>query len=222
MKSKPWITSAIRKSINIKNNIYKKFLKTNSSYYHSKFKLYRNKLNRLLRISKRIYYNNYFVQNINDTKRLWKGIKQIIHFKSKVKNIIMKIVNGENEINNSVDIANAFNDYFSNIGTTLASKIPRVGVSPMQYLTGYSSDNFFISPITYVEIENEISNLKANKSTGPYSIPVKALKILKALISKPLEIIFNSYILTGTVTTHFKLAYVVPIYTNETLTIISN
>ena len=30
LKSKPWITKAIRKSINIKNNIYKKFLKTNN------------------------------------------------------------------------------------------------------------------------------------------------------------------------------------------------
>ena len=36
-KSKPWITSA-----EVKNNLYKKFLKTKSSYYHSKFKYYRN------------------------------------------------------------------------------------------------------------------------------------------------------------------------------------
>ena len=38
LKTKPWITSAIRTSIKIKNKFYKKFLKTKSSYYQTKFK----------------------------------------------------------------------------------------------------------------------------------------------------------------------------------------
>ena len=60
LKSKPWISKALRKSIQIKNNYYKKYLKTKSTYYHTKFKLYRNKLNHLLKISKKQYYNEYF------------------------------------------------------------------------------------------------------------------------------------------------------------------
>ena len=39
LKSKPWISNALRKSIQIKNNYYKKCLKTKSTYYHTKFKL---------------------------------------------------------------------------------------------------------------------------------------------------------------------------------------
>ena len=35
LKTKPWITSAIRASIKIKNNLYKKFLKTKFSYYQT-------------------------------------------------------------------------------------------------------------------------------------------------------------------------------------------
>ena len=35
LKTKPWITSAIRTSIKIKNKLYKKFLKTKSSYYQT-------------------------------------------------------------------------------------------------------------------------------------------------------------------------------------------
>ena len=52
LKSKPWISNALRKSIQIKNNYYRKYLKTKSTYYHAKFKLYRNKLIHLLKISK--------------------------------------------------------------------------------------------------------------------------------------------------------------------------
>ena len=54
--SKPWITSGIRRSIRIKNKLYKRFIKTQSVYYHTKFKLYRNKLNHLIKISKVNYY----------------------------------------------------------------------------------------------------------------------------------------------------------------------
>ena len=55
MKSKPWITTVLRVTINIKNLLFKKYMTTKSTYYHTKFKLYRNKLNHLLKVSK----NNY-------------------------------------------------------------------------------------------------------------------------------------------------------------------
>ena len=76
LKTKPWITSAIRTSIKIKDKLYKKFLKTKSSYYQTKFKVYRNKLNHLIKISKRNYYNDYFSIHLNDGKRIWKGISK--------------------------------------------------------------------------------------------------------------------------------------------------
>ena len=47
-RSKPSITSGIRISIRIKIGLFKKFLKTKSTYYHAKFKFYRNKLNHLI------------------------------------------------------------------------------------------------------------------------------------------------------------------------------
>ena len=61
--SKPWITPAIKISFQKKNDLYKKFIKTKSQYYHLKFKTYRNKINHLLKISKRKYYHDYFCKN---------------------------------------------------------------------------------------------------------------------------------------------------------------
>ena len=60
---KPWISRGIRKSIKLKNNYYKKYIKTRSIYHYNKFKTYRNKINHLLRISKVNYYNKYFTKN---------------------------------------------------------------------------------------------------------------------------------------------------------------
>ena len=50
-RSKPWITSGIKTSFRIKNGLFKKFLKTKSTYYHAKFKIYRNKLNHLIKLA---------------------------------------------------------------------------------------------------------------------------------------------------------------------------
>ena len=81
-RSKPWITSGIRirtQSIRIKNGLFKKFLKTKSTYYHARFKFYGNKLDHLIKLSKRSYYN-FFSIHINNGKRIWQlqGIKQIV------------------------------------------------------------------------------------------------------------------------------------------------
>jgi len=132
--SKPWITSALRKSIYVKNNLYKKFIKTRSTCIQSKFKLYRNKLNHLLKISKKEDYNNYFFDNINDCKRIWKGVKQIVNYKplTSARHVTLRV--NDCEIVSPIEVANAFNTYFSSIGNKLTKSISIVEKSPMEYL----------------------------------------------------------------------------------------
>lgn len=59
-KAKPWITQGLKVSIKIKNQLYQRFIKTRNSFLHSKYKLYRNKIQRLLKVSKAQYYNAIF------------------------------------------------------------------------------------------------------------------------------------------------------------------
>ena len=172
LKSKPWISDALRKSIQIKNNYYKKYLKTKSTYYHTKFKLYRNKLNNLLKISKKQYYKKYFFQNINDGKRVWIGIKQIVKFKAQTSQRLFKIVDNNAEITEPKLFADAFNNYSANIGKKLENEIPIAPNSPMVYLNNPICNSSFIFPATCSEIETEISQLKSGKSVRPSSIPV--------------------------------------------------
>ena len=79
--AKPWITTAIKASIHVKNILFRKYLKSKSEYYHSKYKMYRNKLNHLININKRQYYGNYFTENLGNIKNIWKGITHIITLK---------------------------------------------------------------------------------------------------------------------------------------------
>ena len=173
LKSKPWISDALQKSIQIKNNnYYKKYLKTKSTYYHAKFKLYRNKLNNLLNISKKQYYNKYFFQNINDGKRIWIGVKQIVKFKAQTSQRLFKIVDNNAEITEPKLFADAFNNYSANIGKKLENEIQIAPNSPMVYLNNPICNSSFIFPATCSEIETEICQLKSGKSVRPSSIPV--------------------------------------------------
>ena len=109
-------------------------------------------------------------------------------------------------------VANAFNNYFANVGKTLASEIPSVPNSPMEYLNKSMCNSFYVFPTTRSEIETEISELKTGKAVGPSSIPFGILKMLKTDISKPLEFVFNTSLSSGIVPSDFKIANIIPVY----------
>ena len=124
-------------------------------------------MNHLLKLSKRQYYNKYFLDNKHNSKTLWKVIKQIVHFKPQ----------SSQEIINPKLVANAFNNYFANIGNKLLTKIPNIQNSPLDYLPTPESNSFAVFPTTREEIEDIISSLKTGKATGPSSIPIDILKV---------------------------------------------
>ena len=210
--SKPWITPGIRKSIKMKNNLYKKFIQTKSSYYHEKFKYYRNMIKKLTTKSKTNYYNKYFRANQTNTKNIWKGIRSIISLKPLSNNIPSKILVNGSELADCNSIANAFNKHFINISQKLTSSIPEANKSAMSFMSSRLLDSFHIDHVSTIEIEEEIDRLNPSKAVGPYSIPVFALKLIPEAISKPLKSIFNLSLSCGIVPDKLKMASVIPIF----------
>ena len=118
----------------------------------------------------------------------------------------------ENEISEPKEIANKFNDYFANIGKSIASEIPISCKDPMAYLGNPVCNSFYLFPTWSGEIETEINNLKSGKSSGPSITPVNILKLTQNVVSKPLEIIFHVSFASGVVPNDFKLANVIPVF----------
>jgi len=65
-------------------------------------------------------------------------------------------------------------------------------------------------------------DLKNNKSTGPYSIPVKVLKLVKNIISSPQQKKFNACFSKGIVPSIMKIANVIPIHKKDSKFSLSN
>ena len=130
---KPWITRGLRKSIRVKNRLL-------YSGNKAQYKIYRNKILLLSRLSKKLYYHNYFSQNLTNMKNTWAGINSLINNKRRDFKSISSIIHPVSKVptNDCNEISNIFNDFFSSVGPNLASKLP----STNREFTDYMSGNF--------------------------------------------------------------------------------
>ena len=63
--SKPWITSGLKKSLKTRDKLYKKWLLTHDLIWHTKYKLYRNKIVSINKYYREIYYNTVLTNSNN-------------------------------------------------------------------------------------------------------------------------------------------------------------
>ena len=96
-----------------------------------------------------------------------------------------------NVITNKNCIAEIFNDFFVNVGSNLAFRIPK-GKRPFKtYLRKSVVNSFLINLIQESEIEKLINNLNQNKSLGTCSIPVKILENHVDVLKQSLTYLVN-------------------------------
>ena len=136
----------------------------------------KNKKNSKIKESKKQYYQNYFQRNSKNLKRTWDGIKSVATLKSKTKTSPNSLFVHRNIIVNKTSIAETFNNFFVNVGSNFASKIPKAKNPFGKYLKKRVLNSFFITPLKDTEIEKPIKNLNHNKSLGQCNIPIKILK----------------------------------------------
>ena len=74
-------------------------------------------------------------------------------------------------------MATVFNNLFTNVSQKINQDIPRTRKSPLDYMPTANNKSFFVSQVTPEEIEIIVGSLKNGKSSGPYSMPTKLLKI---------------------------------------------
>ena len=202
----------IQKLIKQRDRLLRKLRKSHSLDTEELYKKFRNRAVSENRKSKIEYFDNYFSTNKADMKNLWTGIKTTdTKSKSSLQNISQLVVNGKIH-QDPQQMANVFNDFFVNVSNQVCSEIPSTKRSPLDYLKNRNTNSFFVRSITHNEIEDIILSLKNGKSTGPFSIPVKLLKLLNPYIYKPLAQIFNESITLGIFPNKLKHAKVIPIH----------
>ena len=164
---------------------------------------------------KQIYYTKHFENNWNNIKNTWKGIKTIISIKNITATLPHSIKFNNKTITDLTAMSNVFNNYFTSIFKKINSNIKFSPKHYTDYLSYSNTSTSFLTPTHKNEISLIISSLDSHKSSGPNSIPVKILKLLKSEISRQLSDIFNMSFSTGQFPSVLKKAKVIPIHKKQ-------
>ena len=217
-KKSTWITQGLLKSIRYRDKLYKKLRLSNPNTLHYdtlKFNLktYNLILRKSIISAKQTYYESRFNRIGNDIRRTWKTINEILT-KNQTKNKFPTVFNDDGSmIADRVNIANKFNVFFTNIGEKIAKGINYDGNKNYDnYLNKEIHSSFTLMNIDEAAINKIINNLPPKSSSGCDGISSKLLKVIAPVIIKPLTLLINQVLNTGTFPDKLKIAKVIPIF----------
>ena len=145
--------------------------------------------------------------------------------KSKNNDYPTCITDSNNTITNPIEISKTFNKYFSNIADTILNKRKYHGNKSYSVFLSDPTPNSITDEFhdtNGTEIFDIISKFKNHKSSGPSSIPIKILKLLKFEISQPLAQLINLSFSTGNHPDKLKIAQVIPVFKKGSKLLTSN
>ena len=221
----PWLNSDIKQMMRNRDFHKKQSVKHGSGYHWRLYQTLRNKVNTEIRKNKSYHFREKIAEcNINDPKNTWKLLNSLMGRNNK-SNLIKEIKIDDKTITENDHISEAFNDFFINIGSTLASDVTRLSPNNVNTYLKLPDSNSPSFHFTYIPVENvlmTLRHLKVFKSTGIDKIPAKMLRIAADVIAPSLTYIFNLSLSTGEFMDDWKNARVTPIYKDGNRQIVGN
>ena len=148
-------------------------------------------------------------------KTNWKTMKEIIGKSNKVfhQNLPNNLKINKKSITDEKIIADKFNEFFINIGSNLAAKIPPSNVNFDSYLP-HLCTTLAEKSVTEEELKRAFFSLRPNKTLGYDNINVNVVKKIYEELKTPLMRIFNLSLSTGIFPDKLKITKVSPIFKN--------
>jgi len=216
----PWMTNGIKNSIKYKNKLYVFYSKKNTVYNEIRYKLYKNRLKHIIVSAKKSYYQKLLLENKTNLRKSWSILKEMIGKNHKQPCNIQFLIDDRIVTDKNV-IVNEFNDFFANIGASLAQNIPVTQAKPCTFLKGNYNSSFYVSPVIEQELCTVISKLR-NSACGLDDLNPEVIKSVSSAIVKPLLHILNLSFQQGIVPTELKSAYITPLFKGGDPMIIKN
>ena len=164
----------------------KRASKQKSLHLWDEFRKLRNRVNVRIKDSKRMYLTNAL--KTRDSKKVWTNIRHIVPGKTKNTDIL-SIKSGQSECTNSKDVDDALNQYFANMGPSIADKIPTVEGCFVDVNT--AEEMLFTFNDVNEYILNQLCSLPGKKATGVDEIPSKLLKVSATEITPIVTFLVN-------------------------------
>ena len=202
----PWITKELVEAIEKKHRIYRKC--KSGALPFSKYRSFRNLLNKTLNFARKMYYKNQFICKEINAKTMWSKINKILKPTINKKDIVLK----ENNriITNPKKIAKSINTYYNKMPTQIVENEDlSTNLNPTDNIE-FNDRTFHMLPVTTNEIIIIISELK-DKSFHSAAMPNRILKLIADPLAFHLMKIINLSIETSIFPNILKIARIIPI-----------
>jgi len=208
------MTQGLLKSRKKKEQLFSRKLKNPTNFNIEKFKIFNNLYVLICRKSRISYYRDRFDYFSKDIKKTWGVINEVLGREKNRESLPDYFISKGHILSGSFDIAQGFNNFFSNIGPELASQIPLSGKNFSDYLSEEVKENFIFANITEEIILDNLKKIKTKNSAGPDNISSRLLKEIIGVLLKPLVHVFNLSFKSGYIPPELKTAQIIPIFKN--------
>ena len=216
-RSKPYITKDIIKYMEVRDNFLK--LKKKFPFWDyavQNYKFYRNKTTKLIQTEKKNFCDKYFQENIDNPRKTWKQIKNLLFNTDNQQEIQCQLlIDNGIPITNPKNIANRFNEYFTNHTSTQynGSIINDEGFNQFHSTEQYEITMPLACPnVTEDEIKLIIDGLSNSKAVDIYGISNFFVKFHKEELIPNLTHLTNISLFEGCFPDCLKKGIITPIH----------
>ena len=150
------------------------------------------------RKAQQMQYNKTFSECKADLKATWQLIREVTCSKKVQRDKLPEYFRYQGNILTSPqEIANNFNQYFSEVGPSLAAKIPSSNRKFTDFLGTPNKEGFKFTEMSEFRILNFIKNMKPKSSFGEDCISNNVLKLIVVTVIQPLKHLINLSLKTG-------------------------
>ena len=231
----PYMNGELRRAINVKNMLKRKFERICSKENWERYRSQRNLVTKLRKKSINVYIATKCNSNLNNSRNgyaFFETVKPLISDKTNSKNDHVILLQGNNVCTEPEQVATIFNTYFTNIAEDIGSD-DHVDINDTvsSCITGYNNHesvtnikhfmasnqvkqeiDFSFSSIDPLSIKKCLNKLKTNKGTGYDLLPSKILKLGSDIFCYSICTMINMCISLSCFPNALKYAEITPLY----------
>ena len=183
---------------------------------HDEYKVWRNKVIKLIEKSKKVQYQEFINKNKGNPSSIYKLFKEVGAGKGpQNQSSVGSIKKGETLIEEPTEIADEFNDFFVNVASKLKEPTTSTSHEKLKEFCQEklpSGMKFEIPSINKEKVLKFLLNIDVNKATGTDMIGPRLLKYAAPYIADEITFICNQSIAKSVFPSKWKEAKVTPLF----------
>ena len=224
----PFMNSELRKAINVKNMLRRKFNKIPTDFNWEKFRQLRNKVTTLKRQALKKYFSERCNNNApKNGKLFWNTIKPFMSNTCKDSGGNITLIENDSVVTDKNTICNIFNEYFINAADALSEDSNTDMYGSLNDIfdvykehpsvkclkqAGLNTEQLHFRQVDSSEVLIKLNKIKTGKTPEYDTIPAKLIKLGANVLSVSLTPIYNESIRSSVFPSELKHAEVAPVF----------